>query len=343
MGKSRVGLIRCDMHGMYYGALMAEHDPLRLQRPMADPGEAPYSWQTGGAHFYFYTHYSDPSAMTVPHLHEFEIARVWDESGEAAKLYAEMFSHRPVVCDSFEDVSDDVDLVLIADCNGDGSDHLGLASPGIEKRVPTFIDKPFASTFGDARSLVDLALKHDTPILSLSILGMLPHTARFAARFPEVGDLHFVSIRGGGPTLAGQIHAISLAQGLFGTGVEAVRSAGANPGGFIHLIYPEGPAYPLSGAMLNCDSGATYHCAFYASAFGTMGAIHSGGMGDFEFPWGACEIVRKIRQMVDTGRPVVPYAEMLENAAVVSAFKEAHGTGGQVSLREVGYDPSWSK
>ena len=61
----RVGLIRCDTHGAYYAGLFAPHDPLRLQRPL-DPGQtARYSWQTGGAHFYFYTDYADASRLTV--------------------------------------------------------------------------------------------------------------------------------------------------------------------------------------------------------------------------------------------------------------------------------------
>ena len=31
--KIRVGLIRCDLHGVYYAALMEEHDPLKLRSP----------------------------------------------------------------------------------------------------------------------------------------------------------------------------------------------------------------------------------------------------------------------------------------------------------------------
>ena len=31
MGKIRVGLIRCDLHSMYYGALMFKYDPIVLR------------------------------------------------------------------------------------------------------------------------------------------------------------------------------------------------------------------------------------------------------------------------------------------------------------------------
>lgn len=339
MKKIRVGMVRCDMHGMYYGALMAEHDPLRLQSPGVDPKKAVYTWQTGGAHFYFYTHYSDPARMTVPCLHDFEIARVWDEHPGAAESYAAVFTSSPKVCKTFDEVSDDVDLVFVADCNYDGSDHLELAAPGLEKGVPTFIDKPLANNLDNARAICDLARKHGAPLLSLSILRMLPHTARFAARFPEVGNLEFVSIRGGGPALPGQIHAICLAQGLFGPGVEAVESMGENAGGFMHLVYPEGAGFPRCGAALNCDTGDTCHCAFYASAFGNMGAIHSPDLGDFEFPHGAHEIIKQIKAMLETGRSPVPEFEILENIAVATAAYRAHGTGRRVSLKEIGFEP----
>ncbi len=337
MEKIRVGLIRCDMHGMYYSALMAEHDPLRLQKPMEDSAGAPYSWMTGGAHFYFYTFYSDPARMTVPRLHDFEIVRVWDEHPGVGEVFAEVFTSRPRVCDEVHEVSDDVDLVLVADCNYDGADHLELARPGLEKGVPTFIDKPLANNLENANAIVDLARRHNAPMLSRSILNTLPQARQFAARLPEVGNLEFVSIRGGGPSLAGQIHAICLAQNLFGPGVRAVESMGENTGGFMHLIYPGETRFPRCGAMLSCDTGDTCHCAFYASAFGNMGDIHSAPLGDYVFPYGACENIKLIRKMVETRRSPVAYPEILESVAVSEAAGRAHNTGKQVSLQEIGY------
>lgn len=339
MKKIRVGLVRCDMHGMYYGALMADHAPLRLQKPMDNSAGAPYTWMSGGAHFYFYTFYSDPTRMTVPCLHEFEIARVWDEHPGVGDVFARVFTARPHVCEHVHEVSDDVDLVLVADCNYDGADHLELARPGLEKGVPTFIDKPLANNLENANAIVGLARKHSAPLLSRSILNTLPQARQFAARFPEVGNLEFVSIRGGGPSLAGQIHAICLAQNFFGSGVRAVESMGENTGGFMRLVYPDEPRFPRCGAMLSCDTGDTYHCAFYASAYGNMGDIHSPPLGDYVFPYGAYENIKLIRKMVDTRQPPVPYPEILESVAVATAAVKAHNTGRQISLQDVGYAP----
>ena len=95
----RVGLIRCDTHGAYYAGLFADHDPLRLQRPLSSNDPARYSWQTGGAHFYFYTNYASPAQMTVERVDGFALARVWDEHRDAAECLASVCHDDPRVCD----------------------------------------------------------------------------------------------------------------------------------------------------------------------------------------------------------------------------------------------------
>jgi hypothetical protein len=244
-----------------------------------------------------------------------------------------IFGRRPLVCGDFEEVSDDVDLVFIADCNGDGSDHLALASPGICKGIPTFVDKPLASTLQDARSIVELARKHKSPLLSRSILHEVPEFGYFKNRFIELGEPEFAVIKGGGTTLAGQIHAISLAQRLFGSGVESVSCMGASPLAHIHLNY--GGGAPRNGVLLATDSGGTYHCAFYASAYSSRGAIHSPGIGDFEYPFGAAIILEKIKSLVLMRTPPVPYSDMLVPIAIVEAARRAQREGRSVSLGEL--------
>jgi len=101
----RVGLIPCDTHGLWFGPLMADHDPLLLQRPRLPVGPGQYSWMSGGLHRFFYTNYHDVLEMTVPSVGGFEITRLWDEHPEAAELAAKVFHGRPQVCDTFEDVS----------------------------------------------------------------------------------------------------------------------------------------------------------------------------------------------------------------------------------------------
>jgi len=323
--KIRVGIIHCDAHGMYYAALMDEHDPILLREPELGRG----------VHFYFYTIYNDPKKMTVPKIEGYQVMKLWAADRKRAENLSRVFYGKPEVCETFEEVSDDVDLVFIADGSGDGSSHLELATPSIKKGIPTFIDKPLAHNVKDAHAIIRLANKYKTPVMSLSMLREIPHFTLFKNRFAEIEEPEFGIIKGGGTDLAGQIHAISLAQHLFGNGVESVECMGQNPLAYIHLNYGNKPKRPKAGVVLNCDSGGTYHCAFYASAYSKWGAIHSPGIGDYEFPWGAARILEKIKQMVKTKKPQASYDEMIENIAVATAAREAQKTGKTVYLKDV--------
>ena len=328
----RVGLIRCDTHGAYYAALCARHDPLRLQQPLPPDRPGRYSWQHGGAHFYFYTHYADPRQMSVDFVEGFRLARVWDEDRAAAECLAAVFADEPEVCDDFVAVSDDVDLVFVADCNGDGSDHLELARPGLEKGVATFVDKPLALTGADARALIRLADAHGAPLTSISILRALPKAELFARRLGEVGEVQFGSVQGGGTAMAGHVHAASLALGLFGNGVESVRAMGETELQTVHLCYGDRADRPRRGVALNCDVGAVWHCAFHASAYGPQGAIHSPPLSDWDFPFGAAAILRIVQEMVQTRRSPAIIGDMLEAVAICEAARAAQATGEPVKL-----------
>ena len=334
--KIRVGIIRCDTHAVYYAALFARHDPLKLRQPRPPTGSgAGGTWVKGGAHFYHYTYYGDATRMTAPFVGGFKLARLWDANRERAEIMSDVFLDKPIVVDRFEEASDDVDMVYIADCNGEGSDHLKLATPGLKKRVPTFIDKPLAYDVKDALSIAALAKRRRVPMLSLSIMRCVPEAAMFKRRLAEVGTLGFGFVKGGGTKLSGQVHAISMAQHIFGAGVESVEATSADDVGFMQLHYGGRSDKPSHGVMLGCDTGPTWHCAMFASAYGSEGAIHTGPIGDFVFPKGAAIILQLAKKMVRTGQSAVPYEEMIENIAVVTAARRAKKLGRTVRLNEV--------
>lgn len=167
------------------------------------------------------------------------------------------------------------------------------------------------------------------------MLRTLPHATRFRNRFTELGEPEFGIIKGGGETMAGHIHAISLAQHLFGPGVESVETMGQTPLAYAHLDYGGKPNRPKAGVMLNCASGGTYHCSMYASAYSSQGAIHSPNLGDFEFPYAVVEILKMIKKMVKTGKHQVSYDEMIECIAIATAARLSQKERREVYLKEV--------
>jgi predicted dehydrogenase len=323
---TRVGLIRCDTHGAYFAALMAKHDPAKLQRPVDLDSKPPYTWMAGGTHFYFYTNYCDPRIMSVETVDGFEVVNVWDEHRVAAETLSRILDSHPRVCDSFEQVSDGVDLVFIGDCNGDGSDHLKLATPGLQKGVSTYIDKPLANEVGDVDGILALSKKHRAPVFSASILRHMPQTAQFRARLPEVGRVESGCIRGGGLAMAGQVHTVSLAQAVFGNGIQEVRAMGPDSMGVMHLSWGDRPDRPSGGVVLQHNVREMWHCTIHISAYGPEGGILATNLNDWYFPFGAANILKLVKKMVLTGEVDQSMGDMMEAIAVLNA--------GRLSLKE---------
>jgi predicted dehydrogenase len=272
--------------------------------------------------------------MTVEQAKGFEIVKVWDEHQDAAQMFSKVFYGKPEVCRRFEDVSDEVDLVFIADCNGDGSDHLTLAKPGLMKGVPTFVDKPFAYTVKDAKEMLKLSGKYGAPVMSSSILYMLPEAIAFGKQLQTIDPVEFGSVKGFGGSLAGIIHGVSLAQRVFGGGVKSVECMGQTECAHILLNYGGKEDRPKAGVVVSNDSGGTWHASMYAHAYSSKGETHSARINDFTFPQGAKAILEAIKTMVRTGKTLIPHQIMLEGIAIAEVARIAQKRRRPVLLSE---------
>lgn len=331
----RVGLIRCDTHGMWFGAQMDDHDPLLLRQPMPVSEEMRYSWQRGGVHYFYYTRYCDPTLMTAPRVDGFRIVKVWDHDRRSAEMFARVFHDRPLVCDTFDQVSDGVDLVFVADCNGDGSDHLMLSTPGIQKGVPTFIDKPLAGSLADAQQILSLAESHRVPLLSLSILQTNPAVARIARRFDALGGPTFASVTCHSTHWAALIHAICIVHHLFGTGVRSVRCLRAPDHKALHLDYGQRPDRPQHGVVINCGVADFRFTEMFVNVFGQEGAVQEIAMDDFNASEGSAAILERVKIMLRTGQVDPLGGEMLNAVAVAEAAREAEHSGNPAVVADV--------
>ena len=317
--KIRVGIIRCDTHAYWYAPLFEEPDPEIYRRVHR------------GCHYYFYEP-DDPNRLRLRTVPGLVIAKVYDEEDRAkAEGLSESYRGRPKVCDSYEEVSDDVDLVYIADCNYEGKDHVRLATPGLEKGVPHFVDKPFAFTLDDARGIVDLARKHHTAVMCSSLLRQSPHLDRFRNRLRDVAPVESVVVPSLGPSLACVFHGLSIIQSIMGEGCEWVESMGPEPYGVIRLHYRRADAilFTTQGHIPEGTvTAANYsHCGYHASAYGKGGSIHSPRIDDYQFPHAGVRIVRMAKTMVQTGRPPIPYGSMLELMETIEAARMGHNRG----------------
>jgi predicted dehydrogenase len=331
----RVGLIRCDTHGMWFGPQMMDHDPRLLERAIPDPTDEHETWLRRGVHYFFYTHYCTPWRMTAPRVEGFEIVKLWDADRENAEVASRVFHSRPKVCDTYDQASEGVDLVLIADCNGDGSDHLELARPGLERGVPTFLDKPFAHRYSDVLAIKCLAQKHGAPVMALSMLQTNPSTARFARRLDEVGEVTFGSVTAYAMHPAAMIHAVSIVHHVFGTGIEAVRCVKAPKHTTVHLDYGDRPDRPVHGVVMQVGVARFRFTEMFACAYGREGAIQGRMMNDFDVSEGSAIILEHVRTMVRTGEVTPLSDEMALGIAVMEAAQKAEDTGRPVRVQDV--------
>jgi len=327
----RVGIIRCDTHGFWYAPFFEEGDPKLFHEVRR------------GIHYYAYRWY-DPDRQILPAIPGMVIARVWhDEGRKPAEAMSKAYRGRPIVCDSFEEVSDDVDLVFLADCNYEAEDHVRLAAPGLKKGVPHFIDKPFAYTLKDAHKIIALAKKHKTAVMTASLLRHSPHLKRFRSRLKDIAPVTRLLVPSYGSSLAGFYHALSVCQAVLGERCDWVESMGTELFGVVRLHFP-GPAGGTDAIIFNAIgkapklklTAAKYaHCAYHVSAFGAGGAAHNPPVNDYAFIAAGPIVVRLAKQMALTGKPPIPYDSMLQTTRMIEAARLAHNKGRRVYLKNI--------
>jgi len=347
--KIRLGLVRCDTHGFYYGAMLEECNRELLKK------------NNYVVHMYFSDIYD--SALTVPRIPGFEITKVYDYDINAAHQFSETFMGKPQVCGSLDEMTKGIDAVFISDCNGGGGDHLKLVAPFLKKGIPAFVDKPFASTLKDAQAIINLAKKYKTLVFNSSILSQVPAADRFKQRFDEIikdpswpvpvskpaagiglgvvkgvggafsQELGGKAIDGGiEDRLAYIIHGVALGINMFGHGVEWVEAMGTLPLEYLHLHLKSG----IEVLILNTSVDIfPERCSFYVEAYSKYGALHSPPIGDPEFIYGAAKIARMFKNMIKTGKLPMSYNDILEHIAVVEAGQMAQKKGQRVYLKDV--------
>ena len=324
-GKIRVGLIRCDRRSLWYGAIFDHIDPNAYAE--LDPLN--------------YHHLVMYSRVELRHRRAagFRLVKVYDPDRDAAHTIAKAFRTKPHVCRNLEEVSDDVDLVFIADESTDGKDHPKLAMPGLKKGVPTFIDRPFARTVKDAQAMISLARRKRVPLLSCSHMHMLPQAAWFKSRFQEVPPIGSGMVLGRGPNPAEIADGMELALFLFGDEfgrkAERVQSMGRWPLEIASVCFSKARGKRTLHVDVISSHNSSTRNACFATAIGKRLPLHQDHMDAFAQPEGGRAVVNAIKRMIRTGEPPISYQEMIEVVALVEAGRKAHNKARPVPLKRI--------
>ena len=325
----RLGLLRCDIHAYFFAPFMVRADPVKLQENCT----------------YVHGQLADKFSadkLAANKIPGFKLTHVWDPDVGEADKFAETFTDGPIVCRRPEQMVGEIDAAFVANCSFDGSDHLAIVRPLLKAGIPTFIDKPMADSYKNAKSIVDLAVKYDAPLFAASILHHADEVHNFRRRLRDFHRVHNGLIEGshgwetkGG--LEGITHGVALALTVFGNDVDWVECMGALPREIILLHYPDGRQ-----VLVWNMNHAVYQNGFFVRAWGEHATrlsnaesgecLESLRIGQPEYPMTAQKIAKMFRQMVRAGEPPVPYEQLLLWCRVCDAARRAQESGKRVRL-----------
>ena len=172
------------------------------------------------------------------------IVTIWGEDAARTQEVVERFGQIPVAA-SPVDFAGDVDAAVIV--VRDGNRHLELARPFLERGMPVFIDKPLACSVADAQTILELAKRSGSRVMSASALRWQPDT--------EVAE-HKVATLGGAisVTATGTFYPESPYGGSFFYGIHAAELAVQFAGGDVEDIAVERAGH--DGVVVRCRAGS---------------------------------------------------------------------------------------
>ena len=243
-----------------------------------------------------------------------QIVRVWDPIRPAAEKLAAA-CRISTVCDRPEECADDVDAVLIVD---DGSgEQWRYAVATLEKRVPTFCDKPLAMTAQDAKGIAALARKTGTPFMSASSLRFVPDIVALRKDLPTLGDVHLATTTCGNELIYYGIHALEMAYAVLGRGAVSCLNVGQPGRNLVRVRFENG-----RDLMLMVGEREWMRAGYQISLYGTKGwRTVTPNLADIYW-----YLLDRFVDLVRTGKESVPIEEEVEVIAVLEA--------GQRSLKE---------
>lgn len=254
-----------------------------------------------------------------------KVVRVFDENRQAAENLAR-FANVPEVADRLEDMFDGVDAIYIGD-------DLTLkqyryARPFLERRIPTFLDKPFADNVASARELMDLARDRKCLFMSSSALKYAKEFEPLRTGEKEVGDVVMACTLGPAdlsyarPFLFYGMHAVTLGHCLINSRPVEVVDVGERGRTVVCVKY-------LNGSQLTvmCPHGVPV--GFQGLVQGTKGSFYA-QVTDAAYFYST--MLRDFLSMVEKGQQTFDLLQALEVIQICCAQEESVRTGRPVRL-----------
>ena len=214
-----------------------------------------------------------------------------------------------------------MDAVLVLSICGQA--HRERATPFLAAGIPTFVDKPFACSLGDAAAMVRLAREKQTVLLTSSALRFAGEIDQFRARAADYGRLHGVVSHGPAKRAEGNpglfhygIHAVEVLFTLMGPGCRSVTTVCTEGAESATGRWSDGRLGTLRGIR----AGST---AYGCLAFCEHGVVHQPISARYAYR----NLCRAMVESFTSGRAVVDPELSLEIVRFVLASLQSERNG----------------
>ena len=271
------------------------------------------------------------------------MTHAWCLNPEFRQQFGEKYPEVTLVDDPREMV-DQIDGVYVDDINAISLYPL-LARSFLEAGVPTFVNRPFATSMAKGREMVETAQQHGTALLTASTWEFAESAADVRAKAADMPDIRGYVAHNSmsdyyshGLHGVWYIHAILRDEIVKGRGpMKAAAYHAPNwrvPGGMV-VYEHQGPTIPYYGALHMVAGDAQAYMRIFGDHSGDAEGKIPGRPGNFMLnTWNAAQLA--IQEMFETGVSPEPGEQLLEKLAMfLLPFYSALEAGGNRVEREV--------
>ena len=204
------------------------------------------------------------------------MTHVWDINTKRSKMLQDEYGTKPVK--NYDDMVDKVDGILVSSL--ESIDYFPeLIEPYLKAGMPVFVNRPFASSMGDAMRMVEMSKRYNTPIMSGSSLEYVNevYVMKRLLREAENPIISGINAHNSSTDYTNHaIHGIWMVMEMFGGGIEYVSAHLSNGTPFSHHNLTILMKYkargekqpPFFACVQNCPNPIT---ALYAEAITNKG------------------------------------------------------------------------
>ena len=149
-----------------------------------------------------------------------EMTHIWDYDPVRVESFCAQFGTEPVK--RYDDMTDKVDGVIISDMRN--ADYFPeLAEPYLKAGVPILFNRPFTSSVGRAKRIVEASKKYGTPIMTASGWEYANQVYAMRRKLKEWGpEIRAVTAFNSSAEITHDVHGVWIIAAMLGSGIESV-------------------------------------------------------------------------------------------------------------------------